>query len=112
MAVPGYSRLAIASVLLHLPWIVLLGLCFRAAWSGPVNGLIFMLPFLVWLCTGTIAGICGLIAFSRIQNSAGSLRGLWLAVLGIVLATAVPLLAAAENIYGEIRAAKINATPS
>ena len=108
MPVRRYSRLAIASVLLHLPWMALLGMCFWALRSGPVAGEIFLLPFVAWCCTGTVAGICGFVAFVSIRVNHETLQGLWIAVLGMLLAAVVPLLGAAENIYGQMRQAEIN----
>jgi hypothetical protein len=89
-----YSWLAIASVLLNLPWMVSLVWCFWVRWSASnhVAGELFLLP--VWACfwIGIPGGICGIIALLKIQSSEGTLRGQWVAALGVALATIIPVL--------------------
>jgi len=110
MAARRFSRLAIASVIPNLPWMIALAWCFWVTWitPGPVAGEIFLIPFILWGLTGIVAGICGRIAWTDIRASAGTLRGLWLAGIGMFLSTIVPGLGVAENIYGTMRAARIN----
>ncbi len=92
MAGRPYSRLAIASVALNLPWIALIGWCFWiiANAAGPITGEIFLLPLVVYLFTGIPAVICGLAAWARPRSSAGTLRGKWLAAFGMLLAAVPP----------------------
>src|SRR5262245_31875678 len=110
MAVRRYSRWAIASCVLNLPWMASFGWCFwvicRA--TGPVAGEIFLLPLMAWFWTGIPAGICGLVAWVKIRSSAGNLRGRWLACLGMLLAAVVPVLAVAENVWSGIEQNRIN----
>jgi hypothetical protein len=73
-----------------------------------VAGEIFLLPLMAWFWTGVPAGLCGFIAWVRIRASDGRLYGKWIAGLGVLLATAVPVLGIAENIWSTVRESRVN----
>ncbi|MCE9533741.1 MAG: hypothetical protein K8T89_21825 [Planctomycetes bacterium] len=97
MPINRYSKLAIASVALNLPW-----MAFLAWWTWlmfspdrPPAGGIYVIPlFAIWFLTGIPAGLCGLFAWDNIRCSHGELRGIWIAIIGFLFAASLPLLAA------------------
>lgn len=105
MTLAHYSRLAVASTALNLPWMASFGWCIWVIRSnpGPVAGEIFLLPGFLFIMLGIPAGICGVAALVNIQSSAGSLRGLWIAIVGIMISSLIPLRGLADVIRDAIR---------
>jgi hypothetical protein len=98
MAEHRYSRLAIASVVLNLPHIALL-----ADWLFELldpaikeRGIKAVAIFFMWIMSGPLAIILGIVAMVNIGSSPNVLRGRWLAILGTALAMVVPALGLAS----------------
>jgi hypothetical protein len=64
---------------------------------------IFIVVVAVWSWTGSIAAMCGLAAWIDIRSSGGSLRGRWMAILGMILASVFPVLLIADEVRRSIQ---------
>src|SRR2546423_1474679 len=90
---PRYSLLAVASVVLNMPWLIALGNVVRvyAAATGPVAGEGWLLPLMAWGVSFPLAGSAGIAAIALIRGSRGRLRGQWIALLGLGITSIVPV---------------------
>lgn len=88
-----YSSWAIVSAPLHFPWIfcfIMVLWAYKKA-SGPIAGEVWLAPLFLFVCTGLLGGLFGVLGLVSIQHSEGRLQGRWLAWTGVGLTVLFPV---------------------
>src|ERR1700722_6076656 len=92
-----YSRLAIASILLNLPFLVAMPFFFLKGESSCVpilnmSGQQQLTFIILWICISFLAIGLSFRALNDIRSSNRKLQGRWMAILGLILSHINPLI--------------------
>lgn len=92
--------LAVASVLLNIPWMLLVAAYWwlEATSFRPPRGELLLVAIAAWLFLGLPGGMCGFASFVGFHYSSGKRRGLWIAGLGMLITVSGLPLAVALKI--------------